>query len=159
MKHVVLYVGHLYKLFWTILSSANFKKDPPWYIFCLSVHAPATSVLKVILKFLVAMQCRQCLVYCNRDEDRSRNDGRNHSPESVWFVLMGMFGGGQWSDTDGGYIITLPPSLRTEESSLLYIFQHFAIYSIWARWECLIQQPFDKSNTNRELVWSINMSF
>ena len=77
--------------------------------------------LKVILKFLVAMQCRKCLVHCNRDEDRSRNDGRNHSPESVWFVLMGMFGGGQWSDTDGGYIITLPPSLRTEESSLLYI--------------------------------------
>ena len=89
--------------------------------------------LKVILKFLVAMQCRQCLVHCNRDEDRSRNDGRNHSPESVWFVLMGMFGGGQWSDTDGGYIITLPPSLRTEESSLLYIFQHFEIYSLWAR--------------------------
>ena len=30
--------------FWmSILSSANFKKDPPWYIFCLSVHAPATS--------------------------------------------------------------------------------------------------------------------
>ena len=24
-------------------SSANFKKDPPWYIFSLSVHAPATS--------------------------------------------------------------------------------------------------------------------
>ena len=31
--------------FWmSILSSANFKKDPPWYIFSLSVHAPATSV-------------------------------------------------------------------------------------------------------------------
>ena len=30
--------------FWmSILSSANFKKDPPWYIFSLSVHAPATS--------------------------------------------------------------------------------------------------------------------
>ena len=30
--------------FWmSILSSANFKKDPPWNIFCLSVHAPATS--------------------------------------------------------------------------------------------------------------------
>ena len=27
-----------------ILSSANFKKDPPWNIFCLSVHAPATCV-------------------------------------------------------------------------------------------------------------------
>ena len=76
------------------------------------------------------MQCWKCLVHCKRDEDRGRNDGRNHSPESVWFVLMGMFGGGQWSDTDGGYIITLPPSLRTEESSLLYIYQHFAIYSI-----------------------------
>ena len=32
--------------FWmSILSSANFKKDPPWKIFFLSVHAPATSVL------------------------------------------------------------------------------------------------------------------
>ena len=31
--------------FWmSILSSANFKKDPPWKIFFLSVHAPATSV-------------------------------------------------------------------------------------------------------------------
>ena len=78
--------------------------------------------LKVILKFFVALQFRECLVHCNRVEDRSRNDGRNHSPESVWFVLMGMFGGGQWSDTDGGYIITLPPSLRTEESSLLFYF-------------------------------------
>ena len=30
--------------FWmSILSSANFKKDPPWNIFSLSVHAPATS--------------------------------------------------------------------------------------------------------------------
>ena len=30
--------------FWmSILSSANFKKDPPWKIFFLSVHAPATS--------------------------------------------------------------------------------------------------------------------
>ena len=30
--------------FWmSISSSANFKKDPPWYIFSLSVHAPATS--------------------------------------------------------------------------------------------------------------------
>ena len=30
--------------FWmSILSSANFKKDPPWNIFFLSVHAPATS--------------------------------------------------------------------------------------------------------------------
>ena len=28
----------------SILSSANFKKDPPWKIFFLSVHAPATSV-------------------------------------------------------------------------------------------------------------------
>ena len=27
-----------------ILSSANFKKDPPWNIFCLSLHAPATCV-------------------------------------------------------------------------------------------------------------------
>ena len=26
-----------------LLSFANFKKDPPWYIFFLSVHAPATS--------------------------------------------------------------------------------------------------------------------
>ena len=33
--------------FWmSILSSANFKKDPPWKIFFLSVHAPATSVFK-----------------------------------------------------------------------------------------------------------------
>ena len=33
--------------FWmSILSSANFKKDPPWYIFSLSVHAPATSETK-----------------------------------------------------------------------------------------------------------------
>ena len=33
--------------FWmSILSSANFKKDPPWYIFFLSVHAPATCGLK-----------------------------------------------------------------------------------------------------------------
>ena len=31
----------------SVLSSANFKKDPPWNIFCLSVHAPATSVLQV----------------------------------------------------------------------------------------------------------------
>ena len=34
--------------FWmSILSSANFKKDPPWNIFFLSVHAPATSALKM----------------------------------------------------------------------------------------------------------------
>ena len=33
--------------FWmSILSSANFKKDPPWKIFFLSVHAPATSGCK-----------------------------------------------------------------------------------------------------------------
>ena len=34
--------------FWmSILSSANFKKDPPWYIFFLSVHAPATSEIRL----------------------------------------------------------------------------------------------------------------
>ena len=32
----------------SILSSANFKKDPPWNIFSLSVHAPATSVKRDI---------------------------------------------------------------------------------------------------------------
>jgi len=33
--------------FWmSILSSANFRGDPPWKIFFLSVHAPATSELK-----------------------------------------------------------------------------------------------------------------
>ena len=37
--------------FWTFgfliytSSSANFKKNPPWYIFFVSVHVPATSVL------------------------------------------------------------------------------------------------------------------
>ena len=39
----------------SILSSANFKKDPPWNIFCLSVHAPAT--------------CEQAVNFAQRKED------------------------------------------------------------------------------------------
>ena len=36
----------------SILSSANFKKDPPWYIFSLSVHAPATSEVHYYMVYI-----------------------------------------------------------------------------------------------------------
>ena len=41
--------------FWmSILSSANFKKDPPWNIFSLSVHAPATSAFWLHSDYILA---------------------------------------------------------------------------------------------------------
>ena len=41
-------------------SSANFKKDPPWNIFSLSVHAPATSeAYRLFCLCLISAYCQE----------------------------------------------------------------------------------------------------
>ena len=55
--------------FWmSILSSANFKKDPPWNIFSLSVHAPATSAA-CCEKTKITMLCLTTPAWMQTDPD------------------------------------------------------------------------------------------